>query len=380
MLIETIFWLAIILVIYAYFGYPVILGVWDKYHRIPKHEAVRDDYPSVAVLIPAHNEQSVIKKKVENTMSLDYPRERLKLVIVSDGSTDDTAKIVQQLAEEYNIEFIEVKQRKGKANALNVGLEVIDAEIVVFSDSSIILDKHALKEVIRQFSDPNIGCISGEDHISGGGGEGLYGKYELSLRNQESRVGSIVGASGSFYAQRREICQPFLEGMAPDFLSVLNTVEQGYRAVSEPRAFGIMSATKSTQGEFTRKIRTLLRGMTTLWYKRKLMNPFRYGSFAYILLSHKLVRWLVPLFLLLAFLTNLLLLDSIIYSSVFVLQVIFYLFAYLAWKGIFKIGEKIYGKIPLYFCSANLAIVYGWVQFISGARQEIWEPTKRETD
>ena len=380
MVFELIFWFSIILVVYAYFGYPILLAIWGKFSGIPKPTVEHDYYPSISVLIPAYNEQAVIQKKIENTVSLDYPAENLKLVIVSDGSTDDTGTIVRQLATKHNIEFIEVKERKGKANVLNVGLQAINSEIVVFSDSSIMLDKNALKEIVNGFSDPKIGCVSGEDHIPDGGGEGLYGKYELFLRNQESKVSSIVGASGSFYAQRRNLCQPFLEGLAPDFLSVLNTVEQGYRAVSEPRAFGFMSAAKSNKDEFTRKVRTLLRGMTTLWHKRQLMNPFKFSDFAFVLISHKLIRWLVPLFLLLAIIANMLIIDSIFYSSIFILQILFYLFAYLAGKNVYKFGEKIYGKIPLYFCAANMAVAYGWLQFFSGKRQEIWEPTKRDVE
>jgi exosortase A-associated hydrolase 2 len=227
------------------------------------------------VLVPAYNEAGVIGSKLDNLLGLDYPRDRLQLVVVSDGSTDGTNALLEAAAAgDERLTTVLLDERRGKANALNQGLGRATGEIVVFSDSSILLDAQALRAIVKPFADPEVGCVSGEDHIPEGGGEGLYGRYELFLRNRESAVGSIVGASGSFYAERRALCRPFVDGLAPDFLSVLNTVEQGYRAVTEPAAFGFMSAVKHPGDEFRRKVRTLLRGITTLWVKRGLLNPF----------------------------------------------------------------------------------------------------------
>ena len=182
---------------------------------------------------------------------------------------------------EDEIKFYNLPERKGKAGALNRALLEACNEIVVFSDASIILEPNALKKIVNRFRSENIGCISGEDYIPGGGGEGAYGRYELFLRNLESSVGSIVGASGCFYAQRRSLCEPFKEGMAPDFLSVLKTVEKGYRAVTEPMARGVMESVSKSKQEFDRKVRTLLRGMTTLMAFKHLINPLQYGVFGH---------------------------------------------------------------------------------------------------
>ncbi|WP_049764661.1 glycosyltransferase family 2 protein [Thioalkalivibrio sulfidiphilus] len=329
------------------------------------------------MLVPAYNEAAVIGKKLDNLLSLDYPSDALQIIVVSDGSTDGTNALLEDAARDARLTAVLLPERRGKANALNQGLSRATGEIVVFSDSSIMLDARALREIVRPFADPEVGCVSGEDHIPEGGGEGLYGRYELFLRNRESAIGSIVGASGSFYAQRRELCEPFVDGLAPDFLSVLNTVEAGFRAITEPAAFGYMAAVKHPGDEFRRKVRTLLRGMTTLWVKRSLLNPLRFGLFAWVLFSHKAMRWLVPLFLLAVFITNLALVGHPFYAVIFLLQLLFYGLAVLAWQQVSNVQDRIYGKVPLYFSAANLAVAWAWGKFFMGTRQELWEPSRR---
>jgi cellulose synthase/poly-beta-1,6-N-acetylglucosamine synthase-like glycosyltransferase len=376
---ELLFWLSLIGIFYAYLGYPIILFVIGKIKK--KSENVNyqvNYYPSLSIIMPVHNEEKVIESKIKNIFSIDYPENRFELIIVSDGSTDRTKEIILDNPH-HNIKFYELPARRGKAAALNLGLEKSSGEIIVFTDASIMLDKEALKNIVKKFQDGRIGCVSGEDYIHESGGEGLYGRYELFLRNLESKVHSIVGASGSFYAQRRELCNDFKEGMAPDFLSVLATVEKGYRAITEPSAFGIMTSLKSSSDEFNRKVRTLVRGMSAIFYKKSLLNPFRYGIFSFELLSHKIMRWLVPFFLISLLLSNLFLLDSSIYLLAFITQVIFYLLAVSSMSKIINIHEKIYVKVPLYFTAVNAAILYAWVKYLSGTKQEIWNPTKRQT-
>lgn len=364
-------------VAYAYFGYPLVLRALEKLSPKPLKSASARVLPSVTVIVPAYNEASVIGKKLDNLLALEYPKDKLQIVVVSDGSTDETDKLVAEWSNRGSLTAIRVPERRGKANALNVGLNEAAGEIVVFSDSSIMLDPYALSAIVAPFSDESVGCVSGEDHIPSGGGEGLYGRYELYLRNRESAVSSIVGASGSFYAQRRELCHPFVDGLAPDFLSVLHTVEAGFRAVTEPRAFGHMSAVANPEEEFRRKVRTLLRGMSTLWVKRHLMNPFRYGRFSWVLLSHKAIRWLVPLFLFALFASNLAMVGNPFYAIVLLLQVVFYSLALLAWYRVSDMQNRVLGKVPLYFSIANVAIALAWIKFLMGTRQELWEPSRR---
>ncbi|MDP3597103.1 MAG: glycosyltransferase family 2 protein, partial [Nitrospirota bacterium] len=255
--IEVLFWLSVFGVVYPYLGYPVVLWVLGRFlgrQGRREHEEA-SFYPSVSMIIPVCNEEARIERKIINTATLRYPADRLQVLFVSDGSTDRTVELIKMRASEA-MTLIELPVRQGKGAALNAGLEHAKHDILVFSDAAIELEPDALRHIVRGFRDPEVGCISGEDKIAESGGEAWYGRYELLVRRLESKVHSIVGASGSFYAQRRELCGPFLEGLAPDFLSVLRTVEQGFRAVSEPEAVGAMTSVKDSKQEFERKVRT----------------------------------------------------------------------------------------------------------------------------
>lgn len=374
---EGLFWLSAASLFYGYAGYPLLLWVlvrlWPR--TAPGHPG--NGLPSVTLMVPVHNERSSILAKLENTAALSYPPGQLEVLFISDGSTDGTVECIRQ-GLDHRSELIDLPQRGGKASALNAGLARARHDIVVFTDASIALAPDALEQIVRPFDDPGIGCVSGEDHIAGAGGEGLYGRYELFLRRLESELHSIVGASGSFYAQRRDLCEPFPAGLAPDFLSVLRTVERGFRAVSEPRATGAMSELDDPGAEFNRKVRTILRGMSTLAQYRALLNPLRHGWFAFALFSHKVIRWLIPVFLLVLALTSLLLArHSAIYWLAALLQAAFYGCAVLALKGPQVIAGSLPGKVSLFFTSANIATAAAWLKFLRGARQEVWAPTRR---
>jgi cellulose synthase/poly-beta-1,6-N-acetylglucosamine synthase-like glycosyltransferase len=373
-IMKILFWVSGFAILYAYAGYPLLLMLWPKMRDEGNSFAGRSEFePSISLIIPIYNEAKIIRQKIENSLSLDYSKDKMEILIVSDASTDRTDEIVREYERE-GVRHFEQPSRKGKAGALNRGLHESRNEIIVFSDASIFLERNALRNVLRPFSDSKIGCVSGEDYIPGGGGEGAYGRYELFLRNLESRLGSIVGASGCFYAQRKILCEPFPEGMAPDFFSVLKTVEKGFRAVTEPNAKGFMQSVPSHQGEFQRKVRTLLRGMTTLFYFKHLLNPFRYGIFAIQLISHKLLRWCVGVFLIFLLLSNVFLLSSGLYSLIFFLQIVFYGLAVIGWMGF---SGTFMFRIPLFFSMVNLSALIAWSKYFMGVRQEIWEPSKR---
>jgi len=371
------FWFSLVMIVYPYFGYPLALYFLGKIRvaRNPNGMPSGEFTPAVTVLIPAHNEEGTIESKIRNTLSLDYPEKNLQIIVVSDGSTDATNTLVRQYLD-HGVTFIPMEKRGGKARALNTGLAAATGDIVVFTDASILLETGSLRAIVKRFREDAIGCVSGSDRILDGGGEGIYGRYELYLRTLESEVHSIVGASGSFYAQRRTLCVPFLEGMAPDFLSALTIVEQGYRAVTESTASGHMASAKKAKDEFRRKERTILRGMTTLYHKRNLLNPFRYGVFSFTLWSHKVSRWLVPFFMILLFLSNSFLLEERFYGAVFVAQCVFYFGAAVSLLGTGKSRSPL-SKILYYFCLSNAAILTAMIKYARGVRQEVWSPTKR---
>jgi cellulose synthase/poly-beta-1,6-N-acetylglucosamine synthase-like glycosyltransferase len=369
-----LFWLSFFIIVYAYFGYPLLLVFLSltKKQKEVYCSTARFEI-NVSLAIPVYNEEKVIRKKIENTLSLEYPKHKIEILVVSDASTDRTARIVREY-ERDGVRYFEQPSRKGKAGALNRSLLEAKNEIIVFSDASILLESDALQNVLRPFADSTIGCVSGEDYVPGNGGEGAYGRYELFLRNLESRLGSIVGASGCFYAQRKSLCEPFPEGMAPDFFSVLKTNEKGFRAVTEPSARGFMQSVPSHKGEFQRKVRTLLRGITTLFHFKHLLNPFRYDMFAVQLISHKLLRWLVGVFLILLFLSNAFLLSTSFYAIIFFMQIIFYGMAIIGGAGF---SSPVFLRIPLFFSIVNLSTLVAWAKYLMGYRQEIWEPSKR---
>ncbi len=374
---EYLFWFALTGVGYAYFGYPLLLLAVNALRRNSRAAAVTDErLPSISIIIPVHNEERVLERKIDNLLALDYPAALLEVIFVSDGSTDRTETIINSRAA-AQLSLISLPERGGKARALNAGLAAASHEIIVFTDAAIMLDATALRTIVRRFRDPAIGCVSGQDIVAGTSGEGLYGRYELFLRAQESRFFSIVGASGSFYAQRKELCEPFAEGAAPDFQSVLQTLDKGYRAVSEPAARGTMTAVQGTAEEFNRKVRTLIRGMTALFRHARLLKPWRAPAVAFTLVSHKIMRWLVPIFLLTVLASNLFLLTQPAYRVIFLLQMGFYAMAWGASVRLFYLDRITVGRIALYFTTVNLAILVAWYRYLRGTRLEIWKPSQR---
>jgi glycosyltransferase involved in cell wall biosynthesis len=372
---ELTFWASIMAALYPYFGYPLVMWTWGSLRGGRRASAIAEP-PSISMIIPVHNEAVRLARKIANTAALRYPRDRLQVIYVSDGSTDDTVTLLRASATQ-GIDVVDLTARGGKAAALNAGLARATNDIIVFSDASIELEPDALVRIVAPFADPAIGCVSGEDRIAEAGGEGLYGRYELWLRRLETRVHSIVGASGSFYAQRRRLCAPFDEGLAPDFSSVLRTVEQGYRAVSEESAIGRMTSVKDPRLEFERKVRTGIRGMTALFASAHLLNPFRFGAFAFALWSHKILRWMAPAFLAGALIANAALARTPVYGPVFGVQVLFYATAAVAWMGWGNVQRTLPGKIALYFAMVNVALAVSWWRYGTGVRQELWTPSHR---
>jgi len=372
---KLLFWLAVFGVLYPYVGYPVVLRILAAF--VPHRWLAQTfAHPSVSLIVPFHNEQATIDQKLRNIRSLQYPPALLEVLLVSDGSTDSTAEALH-VHSCGSMVVIVLPERGGKAAALNAALARAKHEVLVFSDASIELQPDALLHLVAPLADPLVGCVSGEDRIGDTGGESVYGRYELMLRRLESHVGSIVGASGSFYAQRRVLCGQFVPNLAPDFLSVLRTVEQGRRAVSAPKAVGMMASVQDPSQEFARKVRTVVRGMTTLFAYRRLLNPFRFGLFSFGLLSHKVFRWLAPVFLLAALFASAMLTESAWYSAALAMQLLVYSVAVASYSRLASLHRTTAGRVSLYFCAANLAVLVAWAKYLAGVRQEIWIPSRR---
>lgn len=373
---ELLFWICALLVAYPYAIYPVVLVAINRLGGRRAHNADVTYEPTLTVIMPVHNEARRIGAKVANLLALDYPREKLQILVIGDGCTDDTLERAMA-AGQGTVTVIPLAGRGGKAAGLNAGLERATGEIIVFTDAGILLDRGSLRHLIGHFTDPQIGCVSGEDYIEGSETEGLYGKLELLLRREEARLHSIAGASGCFYAQRRELCEPFRAGMAPDFLSVLNVVRQGKRALAEPLARGSMTATSSQKAEFTRKVRTFLRGITALFGNAGLLNPFRHPGFSFILWSHKLMRWLAPLPMLGCLVAAWLLREQPLYLTFFIIQIVLYMAAVAGMLWPQLAARLVLVRLSAFFVLVNAAALKALALWMVGSRVEVWQPTQR---
>jgi cellulose synthase/poly-beta-1,6-N-acetylglucosamine synthase-like glycosyltransferase len=374
--VELLFWICALLVAYPYAIYPVVLVAINRLGARRAHTADVSYEPTLTVVMPVHNEARRIGAKVANLLALDYPREKLQILVIGDGCTDDTLERAMA-AGQGTVTVIPLAGRGGKAAGLNAGLERATGEIIVFTDAGIMLDRGSLRHLIGHFTDPQIGCVSGEDYIEGSETEGLYGKLELLLRREEARLHSIAGASGCFYAQRRELCEPFRAGMAPDFLSVLNVVRQGKRALAEPLARGSMTATSSQKAEFTRKVRTFLRGITALFGNAGLLNPFRHPGFSFILWSHKLMRWLAPLPMLGCLVAAWLLREQPLYLTFLIIQIVLYMAAVAGMLWPQLAARLVLVRLSAFFVLVNAAALKALALWMVGSRVEVWQPTQR---
>lgn len=372
-----LFWICLLAIAYPYAIYPVLLVGGNRFvrRRLPTPDPAFQ--PSVTVICPIHNEVVIIGAKIENLLALDYPREKLNILIIGDGCTDESLTTAERVGRQGPVKVIALPRRAGKAAALNAGLEHSNGEIVVFTDAGIRTEPGALRALAGHFANPAVGCVSGEDWLEGGDSEGLYGRLELLLRREEARLHSIAGASGCLYAGRRRLCRPFRPGMAPDFLSVLDTVRAGYRAVCEPAARGIMTATRSQAVEFDRKTRTFLRGITALFGNTALLNPFRYPAFSFILVSHKLLRWLAPFALVVCLVTAFLLRDLPLYRTALYLQLLLYALAVAGLALPRLTANSSIIRFSAYFLLVNVAAAKALILWLGGVRQEVWEPTRR---
>jgi cellulose synthase/poly-beta-1,6-N-acetylglucosamine synthase-like glycosyltransferase len=287
----------VVIAMYAYVAYPFILWVIASTRPARVYTSAGTLWPSVTITVPVYNAASSIRATLERLLALDYPGDQPQLLVISDASTDGTDDEVRMFAGR-GVELLRLPRRLGKTAAENAALAVARGEIIVNVDATILVPANSLKPLVRVFDDPTIGVASGRDvsvgdtSQSGTGAESSYTGYEMWIRDLETRVGSIVGASGCFYGIRRSIHARALPiGLSWDFASPLVAQKQGYRSVSVPAAVCIVPRTAEIRTEITRKVRTMARGLRTLFYLRALMNPLRYGSFALMLISHKLLRW-----------------------------------------------------------------------------------------
>lgn len=375
----------IIVFVYAYAIYPGLLWLLARLSRSRVRPAAVEEWPTVTLTVPVYNESLSIGRKLDELLSLDYPKEKLQILVISDASTDATEEIVASYADR-GVELLRLAARRGKTAAENAAGPAARGSIIVNSDATVRVPPQALKALVRSFDDPSVGVASGRDvsidheRREVNRGESQYVGYEMWVRSLESRVGSIVGASGCFYGIRARIYDStFPEELSRDFASALMARANGLRAVSVDDALCYVPRAGTLRSEFRRKVRTMARGLETLWRWRRMMNPIRYGAFALMLISHKLCRWLVYLLLPLAFLGLALLAGSSRIGTVaFTAAAAGTLASAAAWYRALR-APHVSRIVALsgFTLASMVAGVLAWSKVLLRQQSPIWEPTRR---
>lgn len=370
------FWLLAVLIVYVYAGYPLALWLLASLGgRRPV--AAADQEPEVTLVISAFNEAAVIGAKLDNTLALDYPRNRLQTIVVSDASDDGTDDIVRRYRDR-GVELVRMPERGGKTVGLNAAVARARGDVIVFSDANAMYDRDAIRALVRNFADPAVGAAVGESvyvdpEAESDRSESLYWRYETWIKRLESQIGSVVGGDGAIYAVRRSLYRPMPADALSDFVNPLQVVSHGYRCVYEPAARSCERAAGEFAQEFRRKVRIVNRAWRALVGYPALLNPWRHGRFAWQLVSHKLLRWLVPVQLAALFATTAALArEGGVYQAALAAQLAFYLLA-LAGLGLRRRGRMpALLAIPYYFCLVNVASAVGIIDAFRGKTYTTW--------
>ncbi len=393
MSLKLLFWILFFLLFYTYLGYALILFVAVRIKKIifPSKTQNQPNYePGVCLFVTAFNEKDYIRQKVENSFQLDYPKEKIQYVWVTDGSDDGTPDLLKKYV---NLEVYHQPERRGKMHAMNRGMQFVKAPVVIFSDTNTLLNKNAVREIAAQFSHPEVGCVAGEKRIiekeadaAAAAGEGLYWKFESWVKKMDAQLNSAVGAVGELFAIRRELFEEVeTDTVLDDFIISLRIAQKGYKIAYTPNAYAEETASLNIKEELKRKIRIAAGGIQSLSRLSGLLNPFKYGVLSWQFISHKALRWtLAPVSLFLLFFVNGWLVwqnsawaDPGFYTLFFWFQVLCYLLASVGW---FFGNRKLRFKflfVPYYFVSINYASLRGIFRYFRKKQPASWEKSKR---
>jgi len=386
---EILFWVTLLIVAYTYIGYGILLYLMVKIKEIfvkPQHR-VPEELPSVTLLIAAYNEEDIVREKMANTNQLNYPSEKLEIVWVTDGSNDGTNKL---LSEYSNVRILFEAKRGGKTAALNRAMPHIKSPIVIFTDANTMLNKEAVMEIVKSFSDPEVGCVAGEKRISdkekdkaSSGGEGIYWKYESTLKDLDSRLYTAVGAAGELFAIRLNLFEEMEpDTLLDDFILSMKIAQKGFRIKYCSKAYAIEDGSYNMAEEKKRKVRIAAGGIQSVWRLRGLLNFFRHPVLSFQYVSHRVLRWTItPLLLFLLFPLNIAIVlqgGSVLYSVLLFLQILFYALAFL---GKLMEERKVRNKIlfiPFYFLFMNVNVIAGFFYLLKKRKGDgTWERAKR---
>lgn len=385
------FWIFFALIFYTFFGYGILLYIIIRIKRIinPKLRVLYEfnNLPTCTLIVAAYNEEDFITQKIINTLNLHYPKDRLTIVFVTDGSTDQTPKKVAEY--QGKIKHLHSSERKGKIHAVHRAILTVESEIIVFTDANTFLNEDALVKIGRHYADQQVGAVAGEKRVQidesadATAAEGFYWKYESKLKQWDSELFSVVGAAGELFSIRTSLYQPVSpKSVLDDFMISMRIVESGKIIVYEPEAYALETASDNIKEELKRKIRIAAGGIQSVLWLRKLLNPFRYPILSFQYISHRVLRWTITPLLLIALIiiNGAIVLEGkeILYELLLIGQILFYLMAFI---GLLMESRKIRIKalfIPYYFCVMNYAVLAGLHRFFFSEQSVIWDKARRK--
>jgi biofilm PGA synthesis N-glycosyltransferase PgaC len=385
--IEVLFWIGIFIVFYSYIGYGILLYILVKIKKAFSKDPIFDpNYePNVALVVPCFNEADYIEDKIKNSLALDYPKEKLQLIFISDGSNDDTPERIKKYPQ---VLALHENARNGKASAMNRAMAYVKAPIVVFCDANTELNPEAIREMVKHYSKPNVGAVTGEKRIitrdkenASGAGEGIYWKYESFLKQLDSDFYTIVGAAGELMSYRTSLYKELpKDSLLDDLMQSMQIATDGYRVIYEKNAWAAETASANVGEELKRKVRIAAGAFQSMSRLPQAFNVFGNFKVSFLFISHRVLRWtLAPLSLLLLFLSNIYLAiyPGEIYLYILLAQIVFYAMALLGW---YLNNKHIKVKIlfvPYYFFIMNLCMYLGLFRFLRGKQSANWERAKR---
>ncbi len=383
---ESVFWISLGLVFYTYVGYgliAVILVILKRWMYGKQELSDYEEWPNVTLIIPCFNERGILLAKIENTRRIDYPADRLRVLFITDGSDDGSEEFLSGFGE---VECLHLSKRSGKSAAENRAMEHVNSDFVVFCDANTELNPESIKRLIRHYKDERVGGVSGEKRVRRDGsteaeGEGLYWKYESSLKKLDAELWSLVGAAGELVSFRTRAMRPLPnDTILDDFVQSVQIAKAGFRFAYEPNAFALESASENYKEEYKRKVRIAAGGWQAMSRLGFFLNPFKNPLLSWMYVSHRVLRWSIAAFVLpLLFVLNAFLVgESRIYGLIFILQTLFYALAFLGYKSAQK-GEKGgIGYVPFYFAMMNYAVFAGFARWAGRKQSAVWERAKRK--
>jgi biofilm PGA synthesis N-glycosyltransferase PgaC len=389
---KIILAISLFIVFYTFAGYGIFLYLIIRIKRVfkgqkPLPSENLDELPSCTLVIAAYNEEYFIEQKISNSLQLNYPQGKLKLLFVTDGSSDKTPDIIARYPQ---IQLLHKPERAGKIAAVHRAMEYVDTDAVVFTDANTFLNKDALIKICRHYSDATVGAIAGEKRVhidenadASAAGEGFYWKYESALKKWDSELYSVVGAAGELFSVRRSLYQPVeADTVLDDFMISMLIAAKGYRIVYEPEAYATETASENVSEELKRKVRIAAGGIQSILRLKKLFNPFPYPVLSFQYISHRVLRWTItPFLLILSFILNVVIAlkpGETAMQILLLAQVLFYLLALL---GLVMEKRQLRIKvlfIPYYFCVMNYAVLAGIIRYFSTKQSAVWEKVQRK--